>query len=187
MLMENCPAKFTNLTTLFQRKSRVTFNNFWILIHNWRKITVPHEDTSENVLLPPNEPYLFRYVCESEMMSSNEQTEERVSRGFIQRSVLTAPLILATCSNTQTSINSSSSGPRSLTLTLSESAAPAGAYRCSAASRARSLPANANRHAKQIVLKCLEKAALFAPGPNKIIFTSYPVVIRAERIEFPWQ
>lgn len=27
---------------------------------------------------------------------------------------------------------------------------------------------------------------LFASGPNKIIFTSYPVVIRAERIEFMW-
>lgn len=25
---------------------------------------------------------------------------------------------------------------------------------------------------------------VFASGPNKIIFTSYPVVIRAERIEF---
>lgn len=121
------------------------------------------------------------------MMSSNEQTEERVSRGFIQRSVLTAPLILATCSNTQTSINNSRSGPVSLTLTLSQpfprepiAAPPLPAL-------ARSLPANANRHAKQIILKCLEKAALFAPGPNKIIFTSYPVVIRAERIEFPWQ
>lgn len=48
--MENCPAKFVNLTTLFQN---VTFeHNFWKLIHNWRKITVPHEDTSVNVLLP---------------------------------------------------------------------------------------------------------------------------------------
>lgn len=30
------------------------------------------------------------------------------------------------------------------------------------------------------------KDPLFASGPNKIIFTSYPVVIRAERIEFMW-
>lgn len=30
------------------------------------------------------------------------------------------------------------------------------------------------------------KDPLFASGPNKIIFTSYPVVIRVERIEFMW-
>lgn len=30
------------------------------------------------------------------------------------------------------------------------------------------------------------KDPLFASGPNKIIFTSYPDVIRAERIEFMW-
>lgn len=126
MLMQNCPAKFANWTTLRQivKKSKVgLFNNFWMLIHNWRKITVPHEDTSVNVFLSP-ERTLPLQICvwewNGKMMSSNEQTEERVSRGFIQRSVLTAPLIPATCSNTQASINNSS-GPRSLSPWVSRS------------------------------------------------------------------
>lgn len=48
----------------------------------------------------------------------------------------------------------------------------------------RPLRARINRREKQIVPQMFGKGPLFAPGPNKIIFTSYPAVIRAGRIEF---
>jgi len=50
-----------------------------------------------------------------------------------------------------------------------------------------SLPASGTLiAAKTNSFQMFGKDPLFASGPNKIIFTSYPVVIRAERIEFMW-
>jgi len=128
LIMDNCPAKFVNLIILFHN---VNESRLWLLttFGYWSttgEISRSHMRIRLWTFSFPKRtsPLQIRaWEWNGKMMSSNEQTEERVSKGFIQRSV-TAPLILATCSNTQTSINNSSSGPRSLT--HPESAVPAG-------------------------------------------------------------
>lgn len=171
-------------------RSSCTLNTF---LDNWRKSTAPHGD-SLNIFLPQNKPHRFRCANgNGKSWALMSRLRKGWAKALSSAPVLTAPLIRATCSNTQTPINNSGAArSRSTWVSRSRGNRRAPVPQTVIAppptpSPARSPPANANRHAKQIVCKCLEKAAVFAPGPNKIIFTSYPRVIRAERIEFPWQ
>lgn len=137
------------------------------------------------------------FVCVGVFMCLNvyaraTHTDEEERTVLSSSPVLTVLLIPSTCSNTHPKKHIPPPLPCACAGSPWGQAAPlpSSPHQLSSLARLRSpqpLPAlHTLIVAKTNSFQMFGKDPLFASGPNKIIFTSYPVVIRAERIEFMW-